>query len=337
MIIVMKPHATQEQVEAVRQRVEKLGLEVHGISGEIHVVLGVVGDTASLDKGMLSLSEGVERIVPVAEPFKKANRKMHPENSVIDVAGARVGGERLTLIAGPCSIEGTDQITGIAKAVKQSGAQLLRGGAYKPRTSPYAFQGLGKEGLEMLLAAKEQTGLPIVTEMMDPRQSELFEQKVDCIQIGARNMQNYDLLKQVGALSCPVLLKRGFAATIDEWLMSAEYIMSEGNENVILCERGIRTFSKYTRNTLDLSAIPVVKSLSHLPVVVDPSHACGKSALVEPMSLAAIAAGADGLLIEVHNDPGNAWCDGAQSITPEMFQKIADKIAELAPILGRTV
>ena len=335
MIIVMKPEATQQQAEAVCNRVEKMGLEVHGISGEVHVVLGVVGDTASVDKGVLSLVEGVERIVPVAEPFKKANRKMHPEDSVIDVSGVKVGNAHLTLIAGPCSIEGTDQVTGIAEAVKKSGARLLRGGAYKPRTSPYSFQGLGEQGLDMLLQAKEQTGLPIVTEMMDPRQSGLFQEKVDCVQIGARNMQNYDLLKEVGTMTRPVLLKRAFSATIDEWLMAAEYIMSEGNEKVILCERGIRTFSKYTRNTLDLSAIPVVKKLSHLPVVVDPSHACGKSSLVESMSLAAVAAGADGLLIEVHNDPENAWCDGAQSITPKKFQQIVDRVEQIAPIVGR--
>lgn len=337
MIVVMKPHATEKQVEAVRDKIQKMGLEVHGISGEVHVVLGVVGDTARVDKGMLSLSEGVERIVPVAEPFKKANRKMHPENSVIDVSGVKVGGKELTLIAGPCSIEGVDQITGIAKEVKANGALLLRGGAYKPRTSPYSFQGLGEKGLDMLLAAKAETGMPIVTEMMDPRQAELFQEKVDCVQIGARNMQNYDLLKEVGRMSRPVLLKRAFSATIDEWLMSAEYIMSEGNENVILCERGIRTFSNYTRNTLDLSAIPVVKSLSHLPIVVDPSHACGKSQLVPSMSLAAIAAGADGLIIEVHNNPCEAWCDGAQSITPDEFLVIKEQIAKIAPIVGRTI
>ena len=337
MIVVMKPHATNQQVEAVRDKIQKMGLEVHGISGEVHVVLGVVGDTARVDKGMLSLIEGVERIVPVAEPFKKANRKMHPENSIINVSGVEVGGTKLTLIAGPCSIEGVDQITGIAKEVKANGASLLRGGAYKPRTSPYSFQGLGEEGLEMLLAAKKETGLPIVTEMMDPRQADLFQEKVDCVQIGARNMQNYDLLKEVGKMNRPILLKRAFSATIDEWLMSAEYIMSEGNENVILCERGIRTFSNYTRNTLDLSAIPVVKSLSHLPIVVDPSHACGKSQLVPSMSLAAIAAGADGLIIEVHNNPCEAWCDGAQSITPDEFLVIKDQLAKIAPIVGRTI
>lgn len=337
MIIVMKPDATQKQVEAVREEVSKMGLEVHSIDGIQHTVLGVVGNTGSVDKTQLALRDGIERIVPIEEPFKKANRKMHPENSVIDVSGVKVGGEKIMVIAGPCSIESDEQVTGIAAAVKKMGASMLRGGAYKPRTSPYSFQGLKKNGLSMLEHAREKTGLPIVTEVMDPRQVEMFEMVVDVMQIGARNMQNYDLLKEVGKTKKPVLLKRGFGSTIDEWLMSAEYIMSEGNENVILCERGIRTFTKYTRNTLDLSSIPVVKKLSHLPIVVDPSHATGKAEFVESMSLAAIAAGTDGLLIEVHNDPKNAWCDGAQSITPKKFGEIMKKAAMIAPAVGRTV
>ena len=272
----------------------------------------------------------------VTEPYKKANRKYHPDDSVIDVGGGvRVGGGRLVVIAGPCSVESESQMVGVAKAVKASGAAAMRGGAYKPRTSPYSFQGKGEEGIRLLQEAKQATGMPIVTELMSSDQLPLFLEAVDVIQIGARNMQNFDLLKQLGKTSKPILLKRGLSSTIEEWLMSAEYIMAGGNNKVILCERGIRTFETFTRNTLDLSAVLAVKQLSHLPVVVDPSHACGKAWMVERMSLAAVAAGADGLLIEVHNDPPHALCDGAQSITPEQFDTLMGRLAQLAPCAGR--
>jgi 3-deoxy-7-phosphoheptulonate synthase len=274
----------------------------------------------------------------VSEPYKKANRKYHPDDSVIDIGnGVTVGGEKLAVIAGPCSVENQAQIVGVAKAVQASGASALRGGAYKPRTSPYSFQGMGLDGLRLLREAKEATGLPIVTELMSADQLPIFEECVDVIQIGARNMQNFDLLKKVGKTRKPVLLKRGMSSTIEEWLMSAEYIMAGGNDQVILCERGIRTFETYTRNTLDLSAVLAVKSLSHLPVVVDPSHACGRAWMVERMALAAVAAGADGLIIEVHNDPKNALCDGAQSITPDQFTTLMGKLAPVAQCVGRSL
>lgn len=274
----------------------------------------------------------------VTEPYKKANRKYHPDDSVIDVGGGvRVGGGRLVVIAGPCSVESESQMVGVAKAVKASGAAAMRGGAYKPRTSPYSFQGKGEEGIRLLQEAKQATGMPIVTELMSSDQLPLFLEAVDVIQIGARNMQNFDLLKKVGRTKKPILLKRGLSATIEEWLMSAEYIMSEGNPNVILCERGIRTFETYTRNTLDLSAVLAVKALSHLPVVVDPSHACGRAWMVEGMAMAAVAAGADGLIIEVHNDPAHALCDGAQSITPEQFEALMGKVRSVAACVGREV
>ena len=265
----------------------------------------------------------------VQEPYKKANRKFHPEDTVVDVQGVKVGGGHFAVIAGPCSVESAEQVTGIARDVKASGAQMLRGGAFKPRTSPYSFQGMGESGLDLLLEAKKATGLPVVSEIMAPRYAELFEEKVDLVQIGARNMQNFDLLKEVGKMSRPILLKRGLANTYEEWIMSAEYIMAAGNENVILCERGVRTFETYTRNTLDLSAIPAIRQMSHLPIIVDPSHAAGMYWMVEPLALAATAIGADGLIIEVHNDPPHAKCDGQQSLTPERFDNLMKKVSSL--------
>ena len=338
MILIMKQKYTQEQLQEAIHAMEEGGVKVMVSKGSETTILGAEGNSAKLDEEKLGQLSGVERVMRVTEPFKKANRKYHPDDTVIDIGGGvQVGGSKLAVIAGPCSVEGEEQIVGIAKAVKQAGAAALRGGAYKPRTSPYSFQGMGVEGVRMLLDAKQATGMPIVTELMSPDQLPFFEECVDVIQIGARNMQNFDLLKKVGKCSKPVLLKRGLSSTIEEWLMSAEYIMAGGNNNVILCERGIRTFETYTRNTLDLSAVLAVKQLSHLPVVVDPSHACGKAWMVERMALAAIAAGADGLLIEVHNDPANAWCDGAQSITPAQFAELMPKVAQIAACVGRTV
>lgn len=337
MVIVMKPEASDEQIKKVTDKIEDKGLKTQVIRGDNNTVVGVIGDASVIDRDALALGEGIDKIVPINEPFKKANKKMHPENTVIKVKGVEIGGNKICIIAGPCSIESPEQVEGIAKAVKEAGASLLRGGAFKPRSSPYSFQGLKGEGLNMMVNASKAADIPIVTEILDPRHVELFENLVDIMQIGARNMQNYELLKEVGRTDTPVLLKRGFASTIDEWLMAAEYIMSEGNPNVILCERGIRTFSKYTRNTLDLSSIPVVKKLSHLPILVDPSHALGHSEMVESMSLAAIAAGADGLLIEVHNDPKHALCDGAQSITPEQFRQTMAKLKKVALAVGREI
>lgn len=284
---------------------------------------------------MLKVNECVDKVMRVQEPFKRANRSFHPEDSVIDVSGVKIGGRKLAVIAGPCSVENEKQIVGVAKSVKIAGATLLRGGAFKPRTSPYSFQGLKEEGLDLLKIARKETGLPIVTEIMSARMLERFVEDVDLIQVGARNMQNFELLKELGRTNVPVLLKRGLSATIEEWLMAAEYIMAGGNDNVILCERGIRTFETYTRNTLDLSAIPAVKKLSHLPVIVDPSHAAGLWWMVEPMAKAAVAAGADGLIIEVHNDPEHALCDGAQSLKPERFARLMGELSGIAKIVGR--
>ena len=284
---------------------------------------------------MLKVNECVDKVMRVQEPFKRANRSFHPEDSVIDVSGVKIGGRKLAVIAGPCSVENEKQIVGVAKSVKLAGATLLRGGAFKPRTSPYSFQGLKEEGLDLLKIARKETGLPIVTEIMSARMLERFVEDVDLIQVGASNMQNFELLKELGRTNVPVLLKRGLSATIEEWLMAAEYIMAGGNDNVILCERGIRTFETYTRNTLDLSAIPAVKKLSHLPVIVDPSHAAGLWWMVEPMAKAAVAAGADGLIIEVHNDPEHALCDGAQSLKPERFARLMGELSGIAKIVGR--
>ena len=338
MVVVMKPGFTLGQMETVKRAMEAGGVRVMVSEGTQTTILGAEGDAGGLDQEFLSQLPGVERVMRVTEPYKKANRKYHPDDSVIDVGGGvRVGGNRLTVIAGPCSVESESQMVGVAKAVKASGAAAMRGGAYKPRTSPYSFQGKGEEGIRLLQEARQATGMPIVTELMSSDQLPLFLEAVDVIQIGARNMQNFDLLKKVGRTKKPILLKRGLSATIEEWLMSAEYIMSEGNPNVILCERGIRTFETYTRNTLDLSAVLAVKALSHLPVVVDPSHACGRAWMVEGMAMAAVAAGADGLIIEVHNDPAHALCDGAQSITPEQFEALMGKVRSVAACVGREV
>ncbi|MBR6572685.1 MAG: 3-deoxy-7-phosphoheptulonate synthase [Clostridia bacterium] len=333
MVVILKHGYTEHQLEEAIKAMEAGGVKVMISKGIDTTILGAEGNSATLDIEYLSQLPGVERVMRVSEPYKKANRKYHPDDTVIELPGGKKIGEGLSVIAGPCSVESEEQIVGIAKAVKESGATALRGGAFKPRTSPYAFQGLEDDGINLLIKAKKATGLPIVTEIMSTDKIDLFAQNVDVIQVGARNMQNFDLLKQLGKLDKPILLKRGLSSTIEEWLMSAEYIMAGGNNQVILCERGIRTFETYTRNTLDLSAVLAVKTLSHLPVVVDPSHACGKAFMVEKMSLAAIAAGADGLIVEVHNDPKNALCDGAQSITPDDFSILMKKAGKIANCL----
>lgn len=326
MIVVMQNGATEEELGSVIGELEGKGMHVQVNDGVECKVLGVLGDTYTVDKEITAMMPGVERVVSVQEPYKKANRKFHPEDSVVKVGNIEVGGGGVTVMAGPCSVESAEQMKGIANDVKAAGATVLRGGAFKPRTSPYAFQGLGESGVDILQEAGNWAGMPIVSEIMSPKYVELFDEKVDLIQVGARNMQNFDLLKELGKASKPILLKRGLSNTIEEWLMSAEYIISAGNENVILCERGIRTFETYTRNTLDISAIPAIKKLSHLPVVADPSHAAGMYDMVESLSLAAVAAGADGLLIEVHNDPKHALCDGPQSLTPQAFESLMTKI-----------
>ena len=336
MVVIMKPGFTPEQLQQAIRTMEAGGVKVMVSKGSETTILGAEGNAAGINQEELSLLPGVDRVMRVTEPYKKANRKYHPDDSLVDLGGgALVGGKRLAVIAGPCSVESQAQIVAVAKAVQAAGAAALRGGAFKPRTSPYAFQGMGNDGIRLLQEAKAVTGLPIVTEIMSTDNVEMFEMCVDVIQVGARNMQNFDLLKQLGKTTKPILLKRGLSSTIEEWLMSAEYIMAGGNERVILCERGIRTFETFTRNTLDLSAVLAVKQLSHLPVVVDPSHACGKAWMVEKMSLAAVAAGADGLIIEVHNDPPHALCDGAQSITPDQFDGLMEKLRMLAPCVGR--
>ena len=336
MVVIMKREFSPEQLQAAIQAMEAGGVRVMVSKGSETTILGAEGDAGALSQEQLSQLPGVERVMRVSEPYKKANRKYHPDDSVIHIGGGvSVGGGKIAVIAGPCSVESEEQILEVARSVQRSGAAALRGGAYKPRTSPYAFQGKGVEGVLLLDEARKDTGLPIVSELMSADQLPLFEEAVDVIQIGARNMQNFDLLKKVGHTSKPVLLKRGLSSTIEEWLMSAEYIMAGGNPNVILCERGIRTFETYTRNTLDLSAVLAVKAQSHLPVVVDPSHACGKAWMVERMAMAAVAAGADGLIIEVHNNPACALCDGAQSVTPEQFGSIMDKLRAVARCVGR--
>ena len=329
----MKPGTPLERVEELARKLEKQEHVSVGITNGVGCsILGLVGDTTHLDLHKMEMEPDVERVMRVQEPYKKANRKFHPEDSVVDVGGVKIGGGNFTVIAGPCSVESEEQVAEIARAVKASGAQLLRGGAFKPRTSPYSFQGMGIPGLSILEHARRESGLPIVSEIMSPRHCELFQEQVDLVQIGARNMQNFDLLKEVGKMTKPILLKRGLSNTYEEWIMSAEYIMAAGNENVILCERGVRTFETYTRNTLDVSAIPVLKKMSHLPVIVDPSHAAGMSWMVEPLAMAAIAAGADGLLIEVHNDPPHARCDGQQSLTPVQFDALMHKINALVEL-----
>ena len=337
MVVIMKPGTQQADIRKLVAKFETMNLKVGVTHGVGCTILGLVGDTLHVDMGEIMFNEHVERVMRVQEPYKKANRKFHPEDTVVDVNGVKVGGGNFAVMAGPCSVESEDQIVSIAKSVSGYGAGMLRGGAFKPRTSPYSFQGMGVEGLKLLLEAKAETGMPIVTELMGPQYCELFEEKVDLVQIGARNMQNFDLLKEVGKMSKPVLLKRGLANTYEEWIMSAEYIMAGGNENVILCERGIRTFETYTRNTLDVSAIPAIKRMSHLPIIVDPSHSGGYAWLVEPLTLAAVAAGADGLIIEVHNDPKHAKCDGQQSLTPEQFGELMGKVDALATLMGKTI
>ena len=329
MIVVLKQNPNRDQLESLIAWLQEKGIIIHTSIGEAHTILGLVGDTSQLDIDLIAALDIVEDVKRVQEPYKNANRKFHPEDTVVQVGNTQIGGGNLTLMAGPCSVESEEQVVAIAKAVKASGATMLRGGAFKPRTSPYSFQGMGTPGLDLLMEARQATGLPIVTEIMDPRMADLFEREVDVVQVGARNMQNFELLKEVGKMSKPILLKRGLSNSYEEWIMSAEYIMSEGNENVILCERGIRTFETYTRNTLDVSAIPAVKKMSHLPVIVDPSHAAGMYWMVEPLAMAAIAAGADGLLIEVHNDPAHALCDGPQSLKPEVFDGLAKKLLKL--------
>ena len=331
MIIILKKGAAAGDVENLKNWLKERHITPHVSAGEQETLIGCIGDVAQLDVGLVQALDAVESVQRIQEPYKAANRKFHPDDSVVDCSGAKIGGGCFQVIAGPCSVESRDQMVAIAKAVMAAGATLLRGGAFKPRTSPYAFQGLGRRGLELLLEAKRETGLPIVTELMSIEHLPLFND-VDVIQIGARNMQNFDLLKEVGAQTKkPVLLKRGMSATLQELLMSAEYIMASGNPNVMLCERGIRTFETATRNTIDLTVIPVLKRLSHLPVIIDPSHATGYAHLVEPLAMGATAMGADGLIIEVHNDPQHALCDGAQSQTPAMFAETMRKVAELRP------
>lgn len=332
MIAVLKQSTSREQRESLCRWFEGMGLSTYVSEGEFHTIIGLIGDTSKVDINLLEGLSIIESVKRITEPYKKANRKFHEQPTVADVSGVKIGGGHFQIIAGPCSVESPDQILEIAKSVKKSGAAMLRGGAFKPRTSPYDFQGLHAEGLELLLEAKKATGLPIVSEIMNINDLALFE-RVDLIQIGARNMQNFDLLKALGQTRKPILLKRGLANTLKELLMSAEYIMAGGNENVILCERGIRTFETYTRNTLDLSAVAVLHEMTHLPVVVDPSHAIGISRFVEPMAIAAAAAGADGLMIEVHNDPEHALSDGAQSVTPEQFSHMAAKILKVREAL----
>jgi len=329
MIIILKKDAPESQVSGLLSLLESKNISPHVSRGSMQTIIGCVGDVSHVDPGIIESLDAVESVQRIQEPFKAANRKFHPDDTVVDCSGVKIGGGAFAVIAGPCSVESEEQIVGVAKAVKASGAKMLRGGAFKPRTSPYAFQGLGKAGIEMLLTAKRETGLPIVTELMDFKDIELFND-IDVIQIGARNMQNFQLLKEVGAYTKkPVLLKRGMSATLQELLMSAEYVMSSGNENVILCERGIRTFETALRNTLDLGVVPYLHERTHLPVIIDPSHATGHASLVEPVSLAAAAIGADGLIIEVHNDPPHAKCDGAQSQTPAMFDSTMRGIARI--------
>lgn len=328
MIIILKKQADEEKVEALKQEMISQGLLIHESEGENTRLIGLIGDTSVVDLRHIMANDIVENVKRIQEPYKKANRKFHPEDSVIKVGNVKIGGGHFAVIGGPCSIESREQMVEVAEKVKEAGALLLRGGAFKPRTSPYSFQGLHGDGLKLLLEAKKATGLPVVTEIMDASHLPLFED-VDLIQVGTRNMQNFELLKELGKISKPILLKRGMASTIEEWLMSAEYIMAGGNENVILCERGIRTYETSMRNTLDLSAIPMIKKKSHLPVIVDPSHATGIRDMVEPMSLAAVAAGADGLMIEVHNDPAKALCDGPQSLTPNAFGQLMQKVTKM--------
>lgn len=337
MIITLKKEAPKQEVDKLLKKFENMDLQVTLIQGANYNVFGLVGDTSKVDEKSVLANPIVFNVQRVAEPYKLANRMFHPEDTVIDVNGIKVGGNKIVMIAGPCSVEGENQICRIAQQVKDAGACMLRGGAYKPRTSPYAFQGMGTKGILALDKARKLTGLPIVSELMAVEHLDEFVEHVDVIQIGARNMQNFDLLKAVGRTKKPILLKRGLANTIQEWIMAAEYIMSEGNPNVIFCERGIRTFEPYTRNTLDLSVVPIIKERTHLPIIIDPSHAAGDWKLIESLSLAAIAAGADGLIIEVHDDPANAWSDGSQSLKPEKYAALVEKGKLIAKVIGRTL
>ena len=333
MIILLKETANPKQVDTLTKFLKGHGFDLHISAGTQHTIIGLIGDTSKLDIDLISSLDVVEAVRRIQEPYKNANRKFHNADTIVDVGGAKIGGGNFMMIAGPCSVENHDQILSVAESVKASGANMLRGGAFKPRTSPYAFQGLHGKGIELLREAKQKTGLPIITEIMDINHLPLFED-VDVIQVGARNMQNFELLKELGQIRKPILLKRGLANTLKELLMSAEYIMASGNERVILCERGIRTFSDYTRNTLDISAVPMLHELTHLPVIVDPSHATGMARLVPPCALAATAAGADGLIIEVHNDPIHALCDGAQSLRPEEYTELAGKVMQLREVVA---
>ena len=333
MIAVLKPGVSGEQSAKLIEWFEEQGVKVHVSNGEFQTVLGLIGDTSRIDAELVESLDIIESVKRISEPYKKANRKFHPEDTIVEAGGVKFGGGHFAIIAGPCSVETPEQITYVAQRVKESGASMLRGGAFKPRTSPYDFQGLHEKGIELLLEAKRQTGLPIVTEIMNAEHLPLFEE-VDLIQVGARNMQNFELLKALGKTNKPILLKRGLANTLKEFLMSAEYIMAGGNENVILCERGIRSFDPATRNVLDLASVPLLHEMTHLPIVVDPSHATGIARLVEPMSLAAVAGGADGLIIEVHNDPQHAWSDGAQSLTPEQFDVVSKKVRKIQAALA---
>jgi 3-deoxy-7-phosphoheptulonate synthase len=337
VIIVMRMGASQEEVQAVTRQIETLGFRTHLSQGEERTIIGLIGDERNVSQQSLELLEGVERVIPILHPFKLASRDFRSSDTVVEVGGVPIGGQRVAIMAGPCAVESEQQLLETAWAVKEAGASILRGGAFKPRTSPYAFPGLGEEGLELLARAREATGLPVVSEVMAPEKVELVARYADMVQIGTRNMQNYSLLHAVGEAGCPVLLKRGLMSTMEEFLMAAEYILSHGNFHVALCERGIRTFETYTRNTLDINAVPVLKGLTHLPVMVDPSHGTGRWDLVEPVSRAAIAAGADGLMIEVHPDPARALSDGAQSLKPENFARLVRSVRAIAEVVERTV
>jgi 3-deoxy-7-phosphoheptulonate synthase len=333
MIITLKDKCSEQQIDHLTTWLKRQGIGVHLSKGQFQTIIGLIGDTTRIDTKTLEGLEIVERVIRITEPFKSANRKFHPDDTVVSAGGVKIGGGHFTMIAGPCSVESAEQLMEVARRVKAAGATMLRGGAFKPRTSPYDFQGLGREGIDLLLQAKQATGLPIVSEIMNITQLPMFEQ-IDVIQVGARNMQNFDLLRELGQWRKPVLIKRGLANTLKELLMSAEYVMAGGNSSVILCERGIRTFESYTRNTLDISAVPVIKELSHLPVVVDPSHACGVARYVGPLAMAAAAAGADGLMIEVHGNPAHALCDGPQSLTPEQFDALAGQVRRIREVVA---
>lgn len=332
MVVIMKSGTSPEEIDNMERRLKELGCDPHKTQGENYCIFGLVGDTTKVDIRQIEANINVERVLKVQHPFKLANRLFHPEDTIVEVGGIKIGGGNVSIMAGPCSVESEDQLMSIARSVKSLGAHILRGGAFKPRTSPYSFQGLGEEGLKLLKKAKDETGMPIVTEAMCVDNFDIVEEYADIIQIGARNMQNFSLLKRAGKSKKPILLKRGMSSTIEEFLMSAEYIMAEGNPNVILCERGIRTFETYTRNTLDISAVPAIKELSHLPIIVDPSHASGRWAMIKPLSKAAVAVGTDGLMIEVHNDPEHALSDGAQSLKPERFGQLMEELNKIIAI-----